>query len=120
MRMAIAGRRGGLVGLAMLIGLLLPVMASAQASPVGKANVEQDLVAAVDIGAGTIVLGAETFAVSTRSELLDAGGRPIGLNELTAASSGLDGDMVEFTATRKRKGGLRTIRQLQVVEGDFE
>ena len=52
--------------------------------------------------------------------MLDAGGRPIGLNELSLNRSGGNGDVVEFIATQKRKGELRVIRKLQVVEGDFE
>ncbi len=120
MRNAIERRRTGLAGLALLVCLLLPVTGSTQGTPAGRAGAVQDLVEAVDVGAGTIVLGAETFSVGTRSRLLDAGGRPIGLSALNAAGAGVDGDIVEFIATSKRKGGLRMIRTLQVVEGDYE
>lgn len=120
MRIANERRRVGLVGLAMLVCLLLPAVASAQGTPAGKAGATQDIVEAVDVGAGTVVLGAETFAVGTRSRLLDAGGRPIGLSALNAAGAGVDGDIVEYIATSKRTAGLRMIRKLQVVEGDYE
>ena len=63
MRIANERRRVGLVGLAMLVCLLLPAVASAQGTPAGKAGATQDIVEAVDVGAGTVVLGAETFAV---------------------------------------------------------
>ena len=120
MRIAIDRRRMAWVGVVMLLWLVMPVAASAQGTPAGQAGAVQDVVEAVDVGAGTIVLGAETFGVSTRSRLLDAGGRPIGLSALNATGSGGDGDVVEFIATSKRSGGLRVIRTLQVVEGDFE
>lgn len=112
--------RAGLAGLVLWLCLVLPGMAVAQGTTEGRAGAVQDFVEALDARAGTIVLGAETFAVGARARLLDVGGRPIGLSQLNAKSPAGEGDRVEYIATQKRSGGYRVIRQLQVVEGEFE
>ncbi len=107
------------------IGVLLLVLSFASGSTAqGRRGVAtevvQDVVAAVDTQAATIEIGGETFSVSERSRLFDAAGRRIALSELRAGTSGDDADMVEFRVTRASDGKRRTIRRLQVVEGDYE
>lgn len=82
-------------------------------------NGVQDVVEAIDAQNGTIVLGTETFRVSSSSVLLDIAGRNIHLGELRDGTTG-DPDYVEFVATSGTGGGMRTIQRLQVMDGDFE
>lgn len=97
-----------------LVAIALP--AAGQSRTRSATPAEQDVVEAVDVAAGTIVLGGETYRVGTRSRLLDADGRPIGLSDLRDGRAGSDPDFVEFRAS----GSPKTIRSLQVVDADIE
>ena len=122
MRMKIDGRAviSALAFLVLCLGVATSGSAQQGLASAPDANAVQEIVTGVDAQAGTVVLGGETFTVSDRSVLLDAGGRPIKLGELRSEATGGEGDRVEFVATRSGSYGPHTIQRLQVMEGDFE
>ncbi len=70
----------------------------------------------IDVGAGTLTVGGETYLVTSTSQLVDATGQRIGLRDLRGSDSHGVADLVKLTTRRSGAGGRAEIRELRIVD----